>query len=270
MLDKRLTMFLYTLVAIGIFGSAAWADPNVVFSDDFEGVVAGGPPDSALWTIAASPVVVADTNSPDPNQVLDVSGEVHSKIGSPPTSEFWVECYIYTPYDEPINMTFRPSAGGPFDLCLNFYVQANVAWGGYASWITTGEGSDWIFTTGAASPLNGYEKWVVGVTITDQGTGAGTFSIYRDGVALRIDEPYSPITANAKPGKVGFLAEGYVDAVKVYDGDPVQAVPLNCGDAGTVYKASDFNEDCYVDFKDYCQFASVWFDCTDPANGLCD
>lgn len=38
-----------------------------------------------------------------------------------------------------------------------------------------------------------------------------------------------------------------------------------CGDPGTVYRVQDFNEDCYVDLKDFSQLATLWLKCYDPA-----
>ena len=45
--------------------------------------------------------------------------------------------------------------------------------------------------------------------------------------------------------------------------------PRGCGDPTTVYLDADVNEDCYVDFLDFAQFAIDWMDCTDPNNNSC-
>jgi len=52
----------------------------------------------------------------------------------------------------------------------------------------------------------------------------------------------------------------------VYD----SAYVKKCGDAGTVYLAQDFNNDCYVDFKDFEVFLRDWLICTDPLRPECD
>lgn len=46
--------------------------------------------------------------------------------------------------------------------------------------------------------------------------------------------------------------------------------PDNCGDAGTVYLSMDFDQNCYVDFKDLAEFASSWLLCNDPLDPGCD
>jgi hypothetical protein len=50
---------------------------------------------------------------------------------------------------------------------------------------------------------------------------------------------------------------------------PAAPKPVKCGDPGTVYNSMDFNQDCYVNFKDVAQFAKQWLTCTDPANSNC-
>lgn len=46
--------------------------------------------------------------------------------------------------------------------------------------------------------------------------------------------------------------------------------PQYCGDDGTVYLSADINQDCYVEWADFGQFASQWQQCTDPANTTCN
>lgn len=43
-----------------------------------------------------------------------------------------------------------------------------------------------------------------------------------------------------------------------------------CGGPGTVYKAADLNQDCYVDFADFSIIAESWQNCTDPENDECN
>ena len=46
--------------------------------------------------------------------------------------------------------------------------------------------------------------------------------------------------------------------------------PVVCGDLGTNYLPTDFNQDCYVNFKDLKEFLLKWLYCTDPINPDCD
>lgn len=46
--------------------------------------------------------------------------------------------------------------------------------------------------------------------------------------------------------------------------------PDNCGDAGTVYLPMDFDQNCYVDFKDFASFVSYWLHCNDPMDPYCN
>jgi len=41
----------------------------------------------------------------------------------------------------------------------------------------------------------------------------------------------------------------------------------DCGAWG--YSPMDFNLDCYVDLKDFAEFASHWLECTEPDNPNC-
>ena len=50
----------------------------------------------------------------------------------------------------------------------------------------------------------------------------------------------------------------------------IKTGPSTCGSPGTLYKRSDFNEDCYVNLLDIALIFSEWLDCTDPANSDCD
>lgn len=46
--------------------------------------------------------------------------------------------------------------------------------------------------------------------------------------------------------------------------------PQTCGEEGTVYLGADLNQDCYVEWADFGQFAAQWQQCTDPADTNCD
>ena len=67
--------------------------------------------------------------------------------------------------------------------------------------------------------------------------------------------------------------DGVMDGVRISDkayGFGAPYAPTVCGDPGTVYLAEDLNQDCKVDFGDFAQIASVWLQCTDPADTACD
>lgn len=46
--------------------------------------------------------------------------------------------------------------------------------------------------------------------------------------------------------------------------------PVLCGEAGTVYKQTDLDQDCYVRLGDFALFAAEWLECTHPADQTCD
>jgi hypothetical protein len=58
--------------------------------------------------------------------------------------------------------------------------------------------------------------------------------------------------------------------VKIANGSYPEYTPTQCGDPMTIYLPSDFNQDCYVTFVDFAEFASRWLNCNDPRNSLCD
>ncbi len=48
----------------------------------------------------------------------------------------------------------------------------------------------------------------------------------------------------------------------------IDPIPANCEEVQEYgYRlAADFNQDCYVDWRDFSMFAGTWLDCNDPAN----
>lgn len=61
--------------------------------------------------------------------------------------------------------------------------------------------------------------------------------------------------------EIGLTADMVLDQYIADDG------PVSCG---LNYLPGDFNEDCYVDFADFAEFAETWLGCTDVTNPLCE
>ncbi len=128
------------------------------------------------------------------------------------------------------------------------------------------------------------------VTIGDSGGGGpigatdNNWHIYRltsddinwvlymdDDPAIVLTTPVSGAYGPTALDGIQFGADGSVDMDFDYVRwtDEGALVPADeCGDAG--YKLSDFNQDCYVNLKDFVFINNEWMQCTDPANAACD
>jgi hypothetical protein len=119
----------------------------------------------------------------------------------------------------------------------------------------------------------------------------GTFDginqcIYVDGIlAASVAVPEGLIATNDWNVCIGaddehegeHLFDGLIDEVRIYEigltADMVldqyiaDGGPVSCG---RNYLPGDLNEDCYIDFADFAEFANGWLDCTDVTNSRCE
>lgn len=81
--------------------------------------------------------------------------------------------------------------------------------------------------------------------------GVGSFGAY--------DKDTGNLTSNWEAGDIGTLIDDVV----------FEAVPLECGDFGTVYLNGDINKDCAVTMTDVDVMADEWLGCTEPTGIGC-
>jgi hypothetical protein len=154
----------------------------------------------------------------------------------------------------------------------------------------SGDSNDVSFTLTDVGPVASGSTGPVGDNKWHQ--VVGTFDgvkqcIYVDGIlAKSVDvTPGLLIATNEYPVCIGADAEhegqhefkGIIDEVRLYEialtADMVvdqyiaDGGPTSCG---RNYLPGDFNEDCYVTFADFAEFAENWLGCTDVTNPLCD
>ena len=132
------------------------------------------------------------------------------------------------------------------------------------------------------------DKWVHVACSWDAGLDMQV--LYVNGIAVNMGEEFrdelGSTTDNMHLGGDPYYTnngrgfDGTIDELRIFDcfldeagvqmGASFPEPEIFCGDFGTVYLNMDFNQDCYVDLRDFAEFVAEWLHCTDPQNVDCD
>jgi hypothetical protein len=257
--------FVVLATCILVSGAVLKADYQLILSDDFQGPGIGEPVDPAKWVQNApsSPVTIGgDATNKYATFISGVNG-IFSATTSNSYKQIKIECDIDLDNNTNIAITIWADHDHPL---VGMYPQQY-----------SGDGKDYVDVAGkswervgnALPHISGFVHYVFEIIVTDLAGGTGTFNVYRNGTALALNHSYVASNANLSPAMTLVYGDGFVDNINMYT-DNGTIVPKHCGDAGTVYKSSDLNHDCYVNFKDLAILATYWAQCTDPATSACD
>jgi hypothetical protein len=155
-------------------------------------------------------------------------------------------------------------------------INANPYWG--VKYYAGGDAAKWVST----NAIRDTDRWVHVALVrgADYNNGKVTLFVNHYKVSEFPATPFAPdgfSFVGSEQDSTGVYAEhrfiGLLDNVRfsTFTGpfetsDLMPKAQIFCGMATQVYKPLDFNTDCYVNLKDFAQFASAWLDCTDPAN----
>ncbi|MFH1615906.1 MAG: hypothetical protein ABIG61_12590 [Planctomycetota bacterium] len=298
---KKIVLALVFIAAIAICTPGAKA--ALLWSDGFEEPNVGDPPDPNKWNIyLAQDADITVDNSPVPPEGVkhckirckdnDVNSGLAQMVSEPNANihetSFWVQFDSY--FDSrllcdylligvvPVTVPYDLNSGGG-SVALSFrLIKVNLTDSTYRADIYSNAGSTHQ-TLISNLPFGNWERWVLGMQVTEPVSGKGKYWVYRNGSLLTDPNgvsysPYSGIPADL--GAVHIYTYDYedtyetisrIDNVRIYNQNPLAT---QCGDPGTVYLDADFNLDCYVNFKDLDDFVGEWLQCTDPNEPDCD
>ncbi|MFH1615901.1 MAG: hypothetical protein ABIG61_12565 [Planctomycetota bacterium] len=198
-----------------------------LFKDDFEGEDVNSPVDANLWiqTDNSNKIIVEnDVSTPDGTKAAYFSALGSGSHGiyadiNYPHETLWVDAKVYLDANYGGLITFEDTDGNTVAI---LDVNANSS-GIYTACVRSNNDTDWVIPASDNEPTVGWERWLFGVTITDEANSEGEYTVWRDGDLLAFNVLFATYDTGALPARAKFSSSNrsfYLDDLKLYDLSP--------------------------------------------------